>query len=338
MPVDPEGRASVSVGGREVVRRHLVAAVLVVGLVASGVGAFLVLSGGSEATPVDSVPRDADYVARVDTDAMRESAAVANATRRTLAFQSRVRFYAGPPFLRSFAFAGATAVNASNAHAITYFGRHNSSYGARIVETGWRPVAVAAAVDARHDVALSETTYRGRTIHGGGGYAVADLGNGRLVVGNRTAVRDAVDVAAGTATPVEGPLRRAFERQRPGYVRLAYRFRPQSVPDFPFIGESVRAIEYAGATYYRIPTANGTQIGFSINARSGDTTATKDVKAIVSAGLSFYRFEAGNRSLRRELSKVNVSVQDRAVGIRYRTTPRGLRVMLSGLSRNQPPD
>lgn len=305
---------------------RVVLAVALVLAAALGVALFLHSPDGE---PLDRVPADVDHVGHLDAETMRSDPATANATRRSFRFQSAVDFYAGPEFTGSYAFREDGP--GGEVRSVTYFGRSNGSYAARIVSADWRRTAVPPAVERSENVSLDRTTYRGRPLHAGDGYAVAALGNDTFVIGNETAVRDALDVAAGERESVSGPLRERY-RATTGFARFAYRFQPGSVPDVPFAGESIRSIEYV-ATGYR---QNGSALAVAVNVTTGDESSARSVRGIVNAGLTFYRFETSNDSLRAELDRIELSRTGRTVRITYESAPENYRVLLRGLARNQP--
>lgn len=307
---------------------RVVLAVALVLAAALGLALFLHSPDGE---PLDRVPADVDYVGHLDADAMRSDPATANATRRSVRFQSAVDFYAGPEFTGSYAFREDGP--GGEVRSVTYFGRSNGSYAARIVSADWRRAAVPPAVERSENVSLDRTTYRGRTLHAGDGSAVAAIGNDTFVIGNATAVRDALDVAAGERESVSGPLRDRY-RATTGFARFAYRFRPGSVPDVPFAGDSIRSIEYVAAGYRQ----NGTDLAVAVNVTTGDESSARSVRGIVNAGLTFYRFETSNESLRAELDRIELSRTGRTVRITYESAPENYRVLLRGLARNQPRD
>lgn len=305
---------------------RVVVAVALVLATALGV-ALLLHSPTTE--PMDRVPADVDYVGHLDAESMRSDPATANATRRSFRFQSAVDFYAGPEFTSSYAFRDDGPEG--EVWSVTYFGRSNGSYAAHIVTADWDRGTVPAAVERSENVSLDRTTYRGRTLHVGDGYAVTALGNDTYVVGNSTAVRDALDVAAGEGESVSGPLRERY-RATTGFARFAYRFQPTSVPDVPFAGDSIRSIEYVAAGYRQ----NGSDLAVAVNVTTADESSARSVKGIVNAGLTFYRFETSNASLRAELNRIELSRTGRTVQITYESAPQNYRVLLGGLARNEP--
>jgi hypothetical protein len=54
------------------------------------------------------------------------------------------------------------------------------------------------------------------------------------------------------------------------------------------------------------------------------------------AGKSFYLFQSSNATLSDELRRTTFDVRGRTVDVGYEGTPRGLRVLVRGLFRNQP--
>ncbi|MFC7226885.1 hypothetical protein N0B31_05675 [Salinirubellus salinus] len=337
--------------------------VLVVGAIAlllAAVGGAALLSLPDDETttesrePLDGVPSEVDYVGYVDTDTYRSDADAAHATDRALRFQSLVQFYDGPPFRESFALGvRESALDTTAVREVTYFGRHDSGYEARIVVGNWTAADLAAAVEADANVTLERSDLNGTTLYRGGGLAVARLGNDSantvLAVGNETAVRDALEVTTGEAETdgVAGPLRSEFE-EREGYVRFAYRFRPFRVPEYPFVGGAVESVEYVSSEYVlnrsttaaagtATPSADPPNVSVAIDITTADAESARSVRTIMNAGVTFYRVESRNETLRDELATVDVpEAEGRSVTLRYESSPRMLRVLVRGLFRYQP--
>ena len=359
--VTPASRETRSLHARD--RRASTQALALAGGVAlllAGLGGFALLSlpepdpAAEPREPLDGVPDEVDYVGYLDAGEYRSDDDAELATRRALRFQSLVQFYDGPPFRDSFALGiRDSELDSTAAREVTYFGRHNSSYEARLVVGNWCAAELAAAVEADANVTLDATEVNGTTLYRGGGLAVARLGNDSnatvLAVGNETAVRDALDVTGGGAEGVVGPLRSEFE-ERSGYVRFAYRFRPFRVPNYPFVGEAVESVEYVSSEYALNRSAGGASgtatagpasanatVRVRIDITTADSTSARDVRTIMNAGVTFYRVESGNDTLRDELARVELpDVEGRTVSLRYESTPSGLRVLVRGLFRNQP--
>jgi len=369
--VTPDGQALVVAG---------TVALLLGGL---GAGALLLAEPApppASYEPTEQVPAGVDYVGTLDTTTMRSDPAVENGTRASLEFQSRVEFYDGPPYPRALALSPPpnASLDPLNASHVTYFGRGDSPYGARLVVANWTAAEAVDALQERRGVEFETETRRGFTIHRSpAGPAVAVLDNGGeggpvprqgpqlLAIGNASAVDDAVTVAIDRADPeaepttVDGALLRHYRETPDGYVRFAYRFRPSTVPDYPFVGPAVRTVEYVGTGY----TVNGSAAGNGpvagngtvdrdvTAARNGTTTpdirvrvritsedadSADDVRNIMNAGQSFYLFQSSNATLKAELRQVSVDVEGRTVITDYESTPQGLRVLVRGLFRNQP--
>ena len=333
--------------------------VLVVGAIAlllASIGGAALLSLPDSATtaeprePLDGVPSESDYVGYLDADTYRADGDAETATRRALRFQSLVQFYDGPRFRESFAIRE-SSLDSDAVREVTYFGRHNSSYHGRIVVGNWTARGLASAVEADANVTLEPTDVNGTTLHRGGGLAVARLGNDSnstvLAVGNETAVRDALAVTDGGGEGVAGPLRDEFE-EREGYVRFAYRFQPFRVPNYPFVGEAVDSVEYVSSEYVLTRSsgnataetddrASNATVGVTIDITTTDSESARSVRTILNAGVTFYRVESANETLRDELGKVELPEADgRSVRLSYESSPRMLRVLIRGLFRNQP--
>jgi hypothetical protein len=341
-------------------RRAAIALALLLVVAAGAVAAAVLMDSGASTEPLEAVPADVDYVGTLQPDEMHRDKQVAATSRRSLRFQESVAFYDGPPFTASFAVSADTPLEPTAAEWVTYYGRTNgSSYDARIVRANWSAQSLVSAVEERRNVSLSPDEYRGQFFHHGGGYAVAVLPNDTYVVGNETAVRDAVDVAEGDedeAESLDGPLREEYEATRDGYVRFAYRFRPSNVPDYQFVGESVRRIEYVSSAYYRNASATsgdggpGTddgggagsdgaaeeRVGVAISLTVDDQQGARSVESILNAGMTFYRIETNNATLRRELERIQFDRGGDEVRINYESSPDGYRVLIRGLIENEP--
>lgn len=306
-------------------------ALAVLALAAAGAAGAFLLQGPTPPSPTDRVPGTADYVGHVDTGPMRADENTTTATRRSFRFQSAVDFYAGPAFLDSYAFREAGP--AGEVLNVTYFGRSNGSYRARIVRATWNASTLPGAVERAENVSLSRTEVHGQVAHLGDGHGVAVLDEdvGLFVVGNATAVRDALAVHAGAADPLAGPLRDRFAATG-GYARFAFRFRPATVPDYRFVGESIERVTFVDGAYRR----NGSRLVASTNVTVADADTAGSVAAVLDAGLTFYEFESSNPELRAELRRIRVRQDGRFVRARYASHPSNYPVLIRGLYRNQP--
>ncbi|WP_254831041.1 hypothetical protein [Haloglomus salinum] len=313
--------------------------------------------------PTENVPAGTDYVGTLNTTEYRSDPAVRNGTRASLRFQSAVQFYDGPPYLRALAVSPPSnaSLNTSAASQVTYFGRSGEPYGARLVVANWTASDATEALRARHSVEFTTETRRGFTIYRSDrGPAVAVLDNGAeggpipregprlLAIGNESAVSDAVDVAIARADPettpetVGGELLRRYDGTDDGYVRFAYRFRPSTVPDYPFVGPAVRTVEYVGTRYTLNETAAAANetappdVRVRIRITSEDAESADDVRNIMSAGKSFYLLQSSNATLKTELRRTAFDIEGRTLLADYESSPSGLRVLVRGLFRNQP--
>jgi hypothetical protein len=301
----------------------------VVAVVATGASAAVLLHEPAPPEPADRVPGDVDYVGHLDTAPMRSDENTTRATRFALRFQSAVDFYSGPDFHASYAFREAGPEG--EVENVTYFGRSNSSYEARIVTADWDADILPRAVERAENVSLSRTQVHGEVAYLGDGYGVAALDERLFVVGNATAVRDALAVHAGETESLSGPLRQRFESTG-GYVRFAFRFRPSTVPSYPFVGDSVQRVEFVDGAY----RTNGSRLVATTNVTVEDADTAGSVAAILDAGLTFYEFESSNPELKVELRRIQVRQDGRVVRARYASEPENYPVLIRGLYRNQP--
>lgn len=306
------------------------ACLLVAGVLAASVSAAVVLhEDDAGVAPTDRVPADVDYVGHLEPAPMRDDPEVRRATRLSLRFQSAVEFYDGPDFHRSFALREAGP--GGRVAWVTYFGRENGSYRGRIVRAEWTTDALVASVERAANATLTRTEWHGAPAHVGDGRAVAVLGNDTFAVGSPAAVRDATAVAAGENASLGGPLRERFERTD-GFARFAYRFRPATVPSYPFVGETIHRVEFVAGSYRR----NGSTLTTTTNVTVADATAADGVAAVLQAGLTFYRFESTNETLTRELGRIEVARSGRVVHASYASEASNYPVLVRGLYRNQP--
>lgn len=317
---------------RETVAAHPVTAVAVVLLAAAGVVGAFYLADSSEpsASPADGVPENVSYVGHLDAETMRSSQGARNVTGEAVRFQSEVDFYDGPPYDRSFLFRESD-LSPDAVAEVTYFGRANTSYRARLVTADWQRDDLVAAVEADANATLTAETYRDRRLYVGDGVAVAAVEDGTFAVGNETAVRDALDVAAGERSTVSGSLREQFE-DREGYFRLAFRFRPKTVPDYAFVGDSIRSVEYV-ATEYRI---NGSNVATESVVVTEDADSARSVKGLLGFARTIYRTQTDDEALATELGELRFEVEGRTVVSRYESPPDQFRVLLRGLYYQQP--
>lgn len=347
--------------------KQALAVTAAVSLVLAGAGAGAILSYEPPPEqrydpyePTEHVPADVDYVGTLEPESFREHPATENATRASLRFQQFVEFYDGPKYTRALAVSPPpnASLNVSNASHVTYYGRHGSNYRARLVVANWTGRETAEALGARLDTSYERRTYRNLTLYesergsavavlddGDRGGPVPETGRRLLAVGNATAVREAVDVRAARAAgedpeTVDGELLRRYRDTEDGYVRYAFAFRPDTVPDYRFVGPAVQSIRYVGTAYQlnRTGVESGAAPNMTVRIRitSEEADSADDVRNIMSLGVGVYQVRSSNRTLKREFRRVALGVDDRTVTVDHTTTPQRLRILLRGLVENEP--
>jgi hypothetical protein len=116
-------------------------------------------------------------------------------------------------------------------------------------------------------------------------------------------------------------------------VRFAYRFRPATVPRYvPFVSDAVRDVERAGGSY----VLDGSDLVVRTNVSTEDAAAARAVEGILRAGVTFYRVESSDETMRRELAAVRVERAGRTVRVSHAGDPADYPAFVAGLERNQP--
>lgn len=194
--------------------------------------------------------------------------------------------------------------------------------------TDWRREDM---VTSFRDVSLgtvTERTHGGTTAYDNGKEWMAPLGDGRVALGSRRAVRDAIDVAEGSAEGATGELRRAFDATAGEYARFALdvdfealverRVGEQLADAFPF--GSIRYV--SGAAF-----SEGDRRGFDVTAALGSAGDADQLASAVDTFVSITREQGlGGSFLRRyepTIRNIDAATDGKTVTATYRADADG---------------
>jgi len=297
-------------------RRRPAALALLLAVLAASAGCTGALSpgdgtGSGDAAPATAlVPADANAVTYVDVDR-----ALTHDTLRRVwnASIGDVEGSIGPDTVDGFVVQAsrASGLPADGLVAATGFTSHagsplgpnatDTSYRGTIIASNWTAAGVARSVENTSDVTLEETTYAGHTVYEAPrGHSSVGALDDRLVVGNLTAVRDVLEVAAGDEAALEGDLLAAFEDTRDGYVRYASAVGEDQVPTSALNGTGAVSDPGALTTVERVSGAlyvDGDTVGATLTmAVAGGEDAALDLRDVVRGAFAYGRTAIENTS------------------------------------------
>jgi len=290
---------------------------LAVGIGAVAIVGVVVLTGGSaSAGAINQVPAGADTVVRLDltitNDRIKQLAAVAGGAplggtgNATAAFENETGIDPGP--------AREVVVFSDNRSA------NESAYGGLVLHTNADTDTAVAGIQNTTNSSYQSTTYNGRTVYAPANASnryIGVLGEGELVVGTQAAVRDTIDVNAGDAERVGGPLRRAYENTDNGTVRFATTAPGRWVPGEGggFLDtEAYRKLDTASGTYYIDGGDAGLTLKLGASSRPNAQTVAQATRGATVIG----QRTIANESVATALDSVNVSREGETVTVRYR--------------------
>ena len=289
---------------------------LAAGIAVVAVAGLVLLPGGSNsAGAITQVPAGVDTVVRLDltitSDRLTQFSAVVNgaplggADNATAAFENETGIDPGP--------AREVVVFSDNRSA------NESAYRGLVLHPNAETDTAVDGVQDTTNGSYQSTTYNGQTV-----YAPANapnryigvLGEGQLVVGTQAAVRDTIDVHAGDADSLEGPLRQAYENTDNGTVRFATSAPERWVPSDSggFLNtEAYRKLDTASGTYY----IDGGDAGLTLQLGASSAPNAQTVKQATEGATVIGQRTIANESVAAALDSVNVTREGETVTVRY---------------------
>lgn len=288
---------------------------LAVGIGVVVVAGALTLTGGVDsAGAITQVPAGVDSVVRLDltitSDRITQLAAVANGAP------------VGGSGNATAIFENETGVDPGPAREVVVFSdnrsENESAYGGFVLHTDAETDTAVGGIRDTTNSTYRTTTYSGATVHvpaNASNRYIGVLGEGQVVVGTQAAVRDTIDVSAGDADALDGPLRAAYEGTRNGTVRFATSAPGRWVPaggDFVNV-EVYRKLDTAAGTYY----IDGGTAGLTVRLGASSTANAQTVAQATQGAAVIGQRTIENESVARSLEAVNVTREGKTVTVRY---------------------
>lgn len=188
---------------------------------------------------------------------------------------------------------------------------------------------------------LEETEYNGHTLFTfedtsvrGDAVAVASLGDGQVVVGDRQSVKDTIDTAVGDHDALSGDVRDAYDRStESGLVAVVVDFPGEEVPadDTAFdVDTSVlQSVETVSYEYY---TTDGA-VGSELRLYTDRTADAEDVNDVISGALVAFG-DTGNAEVDAEIDNISAdqsSDDETVVVVTYESDLDDVEAMLKAL-------
>ncbi|MBX0305347.1 hypothetical protein [Haloarcula salinisoli] len=289
---------------------------LAVGITVVAIAGVLLLTGGSDsAGAINQVPAGVDTLVRVD---------LAITSDRLTQFEVVV---SGVPLggadNATAAFGNETGIDPGPAREVVVFSdnrsANESAYHGFVLHTNAEIDTAVEGIQDTTNSSYQSTTYNGQTVYAPANASnryIGVLGEGQLVVGTQAAVRDTIDVNAGDADTVEGPLRQTYENTDNGTVRFATTAPERWVPGDSggFLNtEAYRKLDTASGTYY----IEGGDAGLTVRLGASSGANAQTVEQATKGAAVIGQQTIENESVAAALDSVNVTREDKTVTVRY---------------------
>ncbi|MDR5671671.1 Uncharacterized protein AArcCO_1872 [Halalkaliarchaeum sp. AArc-CO] len=188
---------------------------------------------------------------------------------------------------------------------------------------------------------LEETEHNGHTMFTfedrsvrGDAAAIASLGEGQVVVGDRQSVEDAIDTSAGDHDALSGDLRDAYDRStEDGLISVVVDFPGEEVPAddaaFGLDTSVLQSVETMSYEYYTTDGAAGSELRLYTD-RAADA---EDVNDVISGALVAFG-DTGMAELDAEIEKISAdqsSEDDTVVVVTYESDLDDIEALLETL-------
>ena len=278
---------------------------------------------------LESVPEEADAVVYTDawTFSSETSRGVADgllaATNRSLPG------YTGPASLDdAFEALQSTDLDPTGLRSMTAFAAYDddgqpSAYQAMILRTGWGRQDLLSAFGGNasgyEQQTVDETTV---FVHGNESVQfpwIAELDGETYVMGNESAVNDAIEATTGSGDGMDADLESGFRSLRDGPIRFAATM-PERIPGQALapasVTDTIAAIDTVGGVYY----PDGDSATVELEVRTADADTAEEIEPAVRDAITFARDNAPNDT-RDLLGGASVSRADTMVSVSLSGAP-----------------
>jgi len=261
---------------------------------------------GSADPATDVVPQNANAIAYVDVAGAMSDDTLRSVANHYLSMQAENSFGDPPASVEEVVsqMENSTQLDLDGLQGATMFARNtgqsdiessvDDGYGAVVVQSTWSESEFVSALENSSGTDLQSSTYAGATVYESGAddSYLGVLGDGRFVAGTESAVKDAIDVDAGNADPVEGDVASAFEDTRDGYVRFASAVEQGQVPtdQLDQTGAVSNAnifneVTLVSGTHY----TDGDQVGIEMTMGTADSDTALNLRDVLRGAASWAR-------------------------------------------------
>lgn len=329
-------------------RRQPLLALLVTALVVTA-GCSGILPGsdgsGEAGAALDSVPAKATAVTYVDVDGLLESDAHTRLLNTYLSeLANATEGYDGPTTAAEVIenAENETELDLSTIDAVTLFSAAGTAndYSGAIVTGSFTEQGFVDAQAASQSYNYSETTYAGHTLYvpvDPPRYAdetyIGVLGDGKMVTGTETAVKDAIDVSAGNADPVSGAVRTAFQNSRDGFLRFGATVPQDQLPT----DAANRSLPIDANVYSSVTTVwgahyvDGDTVGATVTMEATSVDAAKDVRDVTDGAVSLASGYVTEETVKDQLRAITVERDGTAVTVTYENGVGSLESVIEAL-------
>jgi len=298
---------------------------------------------------VDTVPDEADFVVTVDTD-VAEDETTMELVDEAMALENGTSDSNGTdegddPVAE---FENETGLAFEDLQSVTVYGRYpggvdtvDAEYLGILIDSDWEESAFREAIENGSEYDTRE--YEGYTIYvepesetesefgdDEDPSRIGVLGDGRYVLGNETAVTDAIDVDRGAAPALEGDLREAYDSTPDGYIRFAATVpEPEDeelsaamdddgeVPDNAKRIQEMLDIGTVSGAYY----TTDEQVGLELRMRASSADNADDLQALLDGSITAIEYSVPPNETAALFDDTTVEQRGQDVVLTFESTP-----------------
>ncbi|MFC7134998.1 MULTISPECIES: hypothetical protein [Salinibaculum] len=281
------------------------------GTAASIAGCGIFGGSGTEGSDADSpaadVPDRAGALLSVDFQALRETESFVDAANAELGERGGANSQVPPSVTAALdGLAGVYDLDPRQLNrALAFVGRGavetptetpSPPYWGVVGDTDWGREEMLRSFRNAAPARVREATHAGTTVLGIGPEHLAVLGDGKVVLGSETAVRDGVDVANGTEGGVGGRLRSAFDAASGQYVRFGVDLDMAAVAARVLGQQAVDAVPFSAIRYVRGSVfEDGDRRGLRVVTKLGSAGKAEQLSAQVDSFVGIARAQGLDR-------------------------------------------
>lgn len=301
--------------------------------------------GGDAGAALDRVPAQATAISYIDVDGLLNADAhrqLVNTYLGLVANQSER--YTGPTTADE-AITQAqneSGLDPTTVDAVTLFSSASAAgeYSGAIVTGSFTTEEFVDAQTQSQSYTFTETTYAGQTLYEpqnppplADPTYIGVLGDGTVVTGTESAVKDTLDVSAGNADAASGAVISAFENSRDGFIRFG-----ATVPQDQLPTEAANRSLPVDATVYDSVTTvwgahymSGNTVGVTFTMEAASEDAATDIRDVTDGAVSLASGYVSNDTFKDQLRAITVEQNGAEVTVTFENSVSALESVIRAL-------